>query len=62
MLDFLMEALTGIMIAAIFEFSLFCLYVAGYQEVVRVILTVTSILGFLSFLIAMVFYLMGRRR
>lgn len=62
MLDFLMEVLTGLMIAAIFEFPLFCLYETGHQEVVRVIFTVTSILGVLSFLIAMVFYLMGRRR
>lgn len=62
MLDFLMEVLTGIMIAAIFEFPLICLYETGHQEVVIVILTVTSILGFLSLIIATVFYLMGRRR
>lgn len=57
-----MEVLTGIMIAAIFEFPLICLYETGHQEVVIVILTVTSILGFLSLIIATVFYLLGRRR
>lgn len=62
MLDFLYDVVTGMIIFAFFGFPLICLYETGHQEIVRVIWTVTSILAFLSLLIATVFYLMGRRR